>query len=143
MSHLGLAGQTPTIRFVTKALGDRTSRLRERLKVNGMRRQIWIGAGIGITPFIAQMTQRAAEPSAVVVDLLHTTAVEEQAALARLQADAAAANVRLHLLVDARHGRLSGEPLRAAVPDWARASVWFCGLPHFVRALPQGAVPMR
>lgn len=143
--------EAPTLRFVTKALGDHTRRLRERLQVgtpvtvegpygcfdfdDGRARQIWIGAGIGITPFIAQMKQRAAEPSPVVVDLFHTTAVEERAALEKLHADAAASGVRLHLLVDARHGRLSGERLRAAVPDWAQASVWFCGPPHFGRAL--------
>ena len=143
--------EAPTLRFVTKALGDHTRRLRERLQIgtpvtvegpygcfdfdDGLQHQIWIGAGIGITPFIAQMKQRAAEPSAVRVDLFHTTAVEERAALAKLRADADAARVRLHLLVDARHGRLSGERLRAELPDWAQASVWFCGPPHFGRAL--------
>jgi predicted ferric reductase len=63
--------QTRQIVFITKELGDYTSKLRERLKVgtavkvegpygcftfgDQTSRQIWIGAGIGITPFIARM----------------------------------------------------------------------------------------
>ena len=48
-------------------------------------------------------------------------------ALAKLAADAKAAGVRLHVLVDARDGFLDGEIIRAAVADWRRASIWFCG----------------
>jgi predicted ferric reductase len=139
------------ISFITKALGDHTARLAERLKVgmpvtvegpygcfdfdDGMKRQVWIGAGIGITPFVARMKQLAAQGTPVDVDLFHTTAVLEPAALAKLEADARAAGVRLHVLVDERDGRLSGERLRAAVPQWASASVWFCGPPAFGQAL--------
>ncbi len=39
------------------------------------------------------------------------------------------------MLVDARHGRLTGERLRAAVPGWQEASVWFCGPAGFGEAL--------
>ena len=39
------------------------------------------------------------------------------------------------MLVDARDGRLTGERLRAAVPDWRTASVWFCGPAGFGTAL--------
>ena len=146
--------------FVTKALGDHTRTLPEALHVGDRvtvegpygcftfggpeRRQIWIGAGIGITPFLARMKQLAREPGAAgsggaarEIDLFHPTAVEDPAALARLAAEAAAAGVRLHVLVDARDGRLSGERLRAAVPAWREASVWFCGPAGFGRALRQ------
>jgi predicted ferric reductase len=41
----------------------------------------------------------------------------------------------LHVLVDARDGRLNGDRIRAAVPDWASASLWFCSPPAFGRAL--------
>ena len=137
--------------FITKALGDHTSRLRERLKI-GMRvtvegpygrfdfednqpRQIWIGAGIGITPFVARLKQRAAHPDTKTIDLFHPTAEFEQAAIDRLTADAEAAGVRLHLLVDGKNGRLNGEGIRAAVPEWRSASFWFCGPPGFGEAL--------
>src|SRR3546814_10400709 len=45
----------------------------------------------------------------------------------KLQADAASAHLRLHVLVDARDGGLDGERIRAAVPEWREASLWFCG----------------
>jgi predicted ferric reductase len=137
--------------FITKALGDHTSRLRERLKtgmpvtVEGpygcfdfedkQPRQIWVGAGIGITPFVARLKHRATTPDAKAIDLFHPTADFEQAAIDRLTADAAAAGVRLHLLVDGKDGRLNGELIRTAVPDWRSASFWFCGPPGFGQAL--------
>lgn len=145
------------ITFITKALGDHTSALKETLSVglpvvvegpygrflfeDGPRRQVWVGAGIGITPFVARMKQLAATPGhGFVVDLFHPTAVYEVAAIAKLKADARAAGVRLHLLVDERDGRLDGARLRAAVPDWRDASVWFCGPPHFGSTLRRDLV---
>ncbi|MFX6186356.1 hypothetical protein ABTF43_17885, partial [Acinetobacter baumannii] len=82
-----------------------------------------------------RMKQRAATPDARAIDLFHPTADFDQSAIDHLTADAAAAGVRLHLLVDARDGRLTGERIRAAVPDWASASIWFCGPPRFGEAL--------
>ncbi len=143
--------QERRITFITKALGDHTGRLHERLKVGmpvtvegpygcfdfegGPPRQVWIGAGIGITPFVARMKQLAAQGRRVEVDLFHPTAVYEPAAIEKLQADAHFAGVRLHVLMDECDGRLDGERLRAAVPDWREASVWFCGPPAFGHAL--------
>jgi Predicted ferric reductase len=137
--------------FITKALGDHTGRLRERLKIgmpvtvegpygcfdfeDAQPRQIWVGAGIGITPFIARLKHRAATPDAKTIDLFHPTAEFDQAAIDRLTADADAAGVRLHLLVGAKDGRLNGERIRAAVPEWQSASLWFCGPPGFGQAL--------
>lgn len=150
--------------FITKALGDHTSRLRERLKVgmpitvegpygcfdfeDAQSHQVWIGAGIGITPFVARLKHRAATPDTKVVDLFHPTADFEQAAIDRLTADADAAGVRLHLLVDGKDGRLNGEYIRNLVPDWQTASFWFCGPPAFGQALredliAQGVPPER
>jgi predicted ferric reductase len=43
--------------------------------------------------------------------------------------------VRVHVLHDPRDGRLTGERIRAAVPDWREASFWFCGPPGFGVAL--------
>ena len=140
------------ITFITKALGDHTAALPQKLRLGQAvtvegpygcftfdapePRQIWIGAGIGITPFIARMKALAQSGGAAgTVDLFHPTVVEDPAALARLRADADAAGVRLHVLVDARDGLLSGERLRAAVPGWREASVWFCGPAGFGQAL--------
>lgn len=137
--------------FITKALGDHTGRLRERLKIgmpvtvegpygcfdfeDAQPRQIWVGAGIGITPFVARLKQHAATPDTTTVDLFHPTAEFDRAAIDRLTADAEAAGVRLYLLVSAKDGRLNGERIRAAVPEWRSASIWFCGPPGFGQAL--------
>lgn len=147
----------PRIRFVIKALGDHTRQLREQLQVgqalkiegpygcftfdDGRARQIWIGGGIGITPFIGRMqhmtTEQAARdwPAGQQIDLFHSTTEVDQHALDRLAAAAQSVHVRLHVLVDARDGYLTGERLRTAVPDWREASIWFCGPAGFGEAL--------
>ena len=56
-------------------------------------------------------------------------------ALGKMRADAQAAGIRLHVLVDARDGLLSGERLRRMVAGWRDASVWFCGPAGFGQAL--------
>lgn len=56
-------------------------------------------------------------------------------AIEKLRADSQAAGVVLHLLIDKQNGRLTGERLRAMVPGWKDASVWFCGPTAFGRAL--------
>lgn len=138
--------------FITKALGDHTAELPTLLRQgspvtvegpygcfdfeDGHARQIWIGAGIGITPFISRMQQLAqAGGPPPQIDLFHPTADYSQAAIDKLTADAAAARIRLHILVSGKDGRLDGEHIRAKVPDWADASIWFCGPPAFGQAL--------
>lgn len=144
--------RVPQVVFCKKELGDHTSGLKDRLTA-GMpvtvegpygrftfadqrTHQIWIGAGIGITPFVARMKELALHPDRRHrIDLFHTTTDFSQEAIDQLVADARAAEVRLHLLVDSKHGKLNGERIRAAVPDWGGASVWFCGPPGFGEAV--------
>jgi predicted ferric reductase len=139
------------ITFLIKALGDYTERLPSDLAVGHTaeiegpygqftfqgtkRRQIWVGAGIGITPFVARMKTLATAPDGKQIDLFHTTAVLDPRAMAKMQVDAAAAGVRLHVLHDPRDGRLDAQRLCAAVPEWGDADVWFCGPPAFGHAL--------
>ncbi len=147
----------PRITFVTKELGDHTRRLRESLKVgqeirvegpygcftfdDDCRNQIWVGGGIGITPFIARMKHMAVRgqmpdwPEGQSVDLFHTTSDVDEGALAKLAEEARFANVRLHVLISARDGRLTGARIRGAVPNWREASIWFCGPAGFGTAL--------
>jgi predicted ferric reductase len=140
-----------TIGFIAKELGDHTARLRDhfitgrQVRVegpygrfdfdDGKGRQIWVGAGIGITLFVAKMRDRAKLPSDAVVDLFHTTTDVSEEALAKMRADAGAARVRLHIFVSGQDGRLDGKKIRAAAPDWAAASLWFCGPAGFGAAL--------
>ncbi|WP_101339529.1 ferric reductase-like transmembrane domain-containing protein [Cereibacter azotoformans] len=141
------------IRFVTKALGDHTSQVGQRLEVgqsvtvegpygcftfqDDCPVQIWIGGGIGITPFIGAMQARAQQGWGrdKVIHLFHTTAEVDENALSRIRDDAAAAGVTLHLMIDSRDGRLTGDRIRAAVPDWREASLWFCGPEAFGQAI--------
>ena len=139
--------------FITKALGDHTSTLPDRLTVgqdvtvegpygfftfeDDRPRQIWIGAGIGVTPFIARMKQIAQDPPSPEqeIHLFHPTADYSAEAIAKLTADATRAGVHLHVLHDQRDGRLNGERIRAEVPGWQEASIWFCGPAGFGHAL--------
>lgn len=145
------------INFIVKELGDHTRRLKDKLSVgqeisiegpygcftfdDDRQHQIWIGAGIGITPFIARMKylaelrKNAGEHPPLRIDLFHPTADYDEIAERKLRADAEAAGVRLHFLVDARDGRLNGERIRAEIPDWQEASIWFCGPARFGDAL--------
>lgn len=129
--------------FLIKGLGDYTKALPgllhpgDLLRVEGpygqfkfegrKPRQIWVGGGIGITPFIARLQHLAKLPDGKTIDLFHTTGDVDEAAFARLRAAARAAHVRLHLMVDAVDGRLSADRLRSLVPDWRAADIWFCG----------------
>lgn len=147
----------PKITFITKELGDHTRRLREKLRVgqkvrvegpygcftfdDDHPRQIWIGGGIGITPFIARMKHMALRedapdwPDGQVIDLFHTTSDVDETALEKLAADAEAAKVRLDVLISPRDGHLTGARIREVVPDWRNASIWFCGPAGFGAAL--------
>ncbi|MBN1006740.1 ferric reductase-like transmembrane domain-containing protein [Amphritea pacifica] len=141
----------PRIVFITKALGDHTGRLRDQLKTgmpvtvegpygcfdftDAPPRQIWIGAGIGITPFIARMKELAKIPGDKPIDLFHPTADFDQNAIDKLTADAAAAGVTLHLLVSGKEGRLDCNRICSTIPQWSAASVWFCGPAAFGQSL--------
>lgn len=142
---------TRRIAFITKGLGDYTNFLPEHLAVGDAAtvegpygrftfdddtpRQIWIGGGIGITPFIARMKQLAMSPETRQIDLIHSVPDIAPEALDLLKADAEAAGVNLHLMIDSRDGVLTGDRLRQMVPEWKTASVWFCGPAGFGRAM--------
>lgn len=141
------------IKFVAKALGDYTAQLGARLEIgqpvtvegpygcftfyDDCPVQIWIGGGIGITPFIGAMEALALQGGATTksIHFFHTTAEVDEMALARLRADADAAGIILHLMIDADDGQLTGDRIRAAVQDWHKASIWFCGPEAFGAAI--------
>ncbi len=139
------------IRFIIKALGDYTRtiadhvRLGDPVRIEGpygaftfhddAPRQIWIGAGVGVAPFVARMKDLARHSDGKPVDLYHTTKVLEPAAIGLLERDAAAAGVRLHVLWDPRDGRLDARRLAEEVPGWREAEIWFCGPAAFGRVL--------
>ncbi len=139
------------IQFIIKALGDYTRTLADRLRVGNpvtvegpygqfnfqgeQPRQIWVGGGIGITPFIARLKALAQTSDGKAIDLFHSTAVYDAEAIGLLERDAQAAKVPLHVLWDERDGRLNAERICQTVPDWREADVWFCGPAGFGQAL--------
>ena len=139
------------IAFLVKALGDYTRTLEHRLHVGSVvqvegpygqftfegarERQIWVGGGIGIAPFVARMKALARAPDGKAIDLFHATADYDADAIGLLERDAQAAGVRLHVLWDARDGLLDARRIAAAVPQWREADVWFCGPAAFGQAL--------
>jgi len=148
--------EDPHINFITKGLGDYTELMAEKLRIGDKvvvegpygrftfddkkKRQIWVGAGIGVTPFIARMKQLAREPQDQVIDLFAVSPVDNEEVRHKLTADANAANVRLHIVIDGRDDRLTGQGLRAMVPDWEDASIWFCGPANFGESLRKDMV---
>lgn len=137
--------------FMAKELGDFTSRLRHEYPVgrrirlegpygcfdfeDGKQAQIWIGAGIGITPFLARMRQLARREHTQEIHLFHPTSDDSDAVVGMVENQARAADVTLHVHVTARDGRLDGDTIRRLVPAWRAASIWFCGPFAFGQAL--------
>lgn len=137
--------------FLIKGIGDYTETLADRLKLGDKvivegpygrfdfsgdkPRQIWIAGGIGIAPFIARMEALAEHPDGIAVDLFYSTSSPDEGFIAEVSDQAKSANVRLHVVIPARDGRLSAERIPNLIPDWKSASFWFCGPAEFGRSL--------
>lgn len=144
------------ITFFSKGLGDHTSRLVETLKVgmpieiegpygcfdfdDDRPVQIWIGGGIGITPFIARIKdiiqkREQGEQETRAIHLFHSTREVDEVAFGELRRDAEKAGVTLHLFIDAKDGFLTADRIVNLVPQWQEAGFWFCGPAGFGEAL--------
>ena len=137
--------------FVIKGLGDYTRALPTtlvpgalvtvegpygRFTFNGPhKRQIWVSAGIGITPFISRMQQLATQRDGKIVDLFHATSNPDARVNEGLWRLATEAAVRLHVWVAAESGRLTAAQIMRGVPEWKSADVWFCGPAEFGKQL--------
>ncbi len=142
--------------FSIKGLGDYTRALPDQLfpgqsvtvegpygrfDFRGERaRQIWIGGGIGITPFIARLQALAEEREHGPVDLIYSTNAPAEAFIANIRQLAEEAGVNFHLIVTPRDGPLTLDRLAAMVPEWKEADVWFCGPLGFGHALRDAMV---
>ncbi len=71
------------------------------------------------------------------IDLFYAPAQPYQLAVHELRQLALEAGVKLHVLVEARDGRLTTQKICETVPDWATSDVWFCGPTGFGEALKQ------
>lgn len=133
--------------FLIKELGDYTRALPTTVKQGALvtvegpygrfnfhgthPRQIWISAGIGITPFISRMQQLADHPDGKIIDLYHATGKRDIRPVDKLRRLAKDAHVRLHVWVREEDGRLTAERIRSAVTEWKSSDIWFCGPVEF------------
>ncbi len=139
------------MRFAIKELGDYTRTLPATLKAGNLVKvegpygqfnfignkphQIWVGGGIGITPFISRMERLAKRSDGKIIDLFYTTKVPDDEFIGNLQRAAHAAKIQLHVLVDAKDGLLNAERICRAVPKWKSSDIWFCGPAGFGKNL--------
>ena len=136
--------------FTIKALGDYTRTLAEslhlgqgvvvegpygRFNFQGTRsRQIWIGGGVGITPFIAALKARTKDDQRSSVDLFYATRTADPVFTASIRELAEQTDVRFHALED-RNGLLTLDHIEALIPEWKQADIWFCGPAGLATAL--------
>jgi predicted ferric reductase len=133
-----------TVRMSVAKLGDSTRNFHRDLKVGSTARiegpfgrferkdgaspEIWIAAGIGITPFLAWAHALKAQTGAI--HLFYCVKTESQAAhldeLKKLVADKPA--LHLHMHISESSGRISADKIeQAAGIDLAKVSIAFCG----------------
>lgn len=131
-----------TLTLAIKALGDYTTHLPQRLapgqraKLEGpygrfdfedaAPHQIWIGGGIGVTPFLARLQALAQSPDGRRVDFFYSLPRRHHGDVSdQLSALCASTGVRLHLReTDVENGLTQAE-IDAAISK--ESSVWFCG----------------
>ncbi|MEO7041390.1 MAG: ferric reductase-like transmembrane domain-containing protein [Gemmatimonadaceae bacterium] len=129
--------------FLIRGLGDYTKALPTTLKVGTLvtvegpygrfnfdgshQRQIWVSAGIGITPFVSRMQELAVHPDGRTIDLFHATSTRDIAPVGQLRKLAESAHVLLRVWVAAEDGRMTGEDIRQVVPEWRASDIWYCG----------------
>ncbi|GAM62276.1 putative oxidoreductase [Vibrio ishigakensis] len=134
---------TNELTFIIKALGDWTRQLRGWMKLDmpvtvegpygdfdfddTCSHQVWVATGIGVTPFIAKMKERAESKPDNKVDLFLAVPIENAEIQARLEQRAVDASVTLHWYITEREERLSVEDIYRQIDDLSDTSVWFCG----------------
>ena len=146
------------VSFLIKELGDYTSGLAGRLKTGDTvkvegpwgrfdfagdaPRQVWVGGGVGVTPFIARMQQLGQSPDGRPVDFFLSVPTPYPVGDDILRHEAEAAGVNLHLHYSDSDGLLTAEHLRRLVPQLAEAGIWFCGPAGLGKSLKEGLEPL-
>jgi predicted ferric reductase len=144
LSHPFTISEAPKngeIQFTIKALGDDTRNLLQTLKVNdeftvsgphgkfdyktGLKNQIWIAGGIGVTPF--RSFSQAQVLKGFSVDFFYAYNNEEEGAYTKELEALASDNLRLHLFNAKEKGFLSAEEISKHVDLKENFDVYFCG----------------
>ena len=151
--------QKPFLTFFVKGLGDYTDKLAKqnltgrKARIDGpygkfyfsddkSPQQIWIGAGIGITPFLARLDELASSKKVNkgqinFVYVIQTISDSEKQKLVEL---AQSAGVRLKIWRTPEEGRFNGSLLRQLFVNWEQSSIWFCGPMTFGETLEDDMV---
>ena len=142
------------VRVTVKALGDFTTPLRNLLELDqrvdiqgpfgrfrrrGKSPEIWIAAGIGITPFLTWAN--AVEPNSETVDWFYCIRSLDQAPHLQEITEIAdrKANLNLHLIVSSQGDRISAKQIASIVSaDLSKTKVSFCGPVSMRRELQTG-----
>ncbi len=148
-----------TLDFQIKALGDYTKKLAGRLRagqairvegpygrfdiarLNHQAQQVWVAAGIGVTPFLAWLAFLQKNPQdAPAADLHYCTRDREtDPFVEKLQTlSASLPSIRLHLYGDRQSERLDGAKLLPAGKTSQPTEIWFCGPNALAAALRKG-----
>ncbi|WP_313067609.1 ferredoxin reductase family protein [Achromobacter animicus] len=147
------------VQFSIKALGDYTRRLQKTLAVGQAvtvegpygcfdyrrdedRPQIWVGAGIGVTPFISWLETLQTHPEDAPVATLYycaRNAADAPFADRLRELCARVPSVKLDVRYSDQHPPLTADVLARARPDGAPwPSIWFCGPTGFADSLKDG-----
>jgi predicted ferric reductase len=139
------------LRFLVKALGDYTTKLQKlqpgaRARVEGPygwfwhrgvdnRRQIWIGGGVGIAPFLGMA--KTVDLSKIGVDLYYCTEGPEHAHLIDELFEIADANPRLRVIPIRKVslGYIEASDIQGVARDIVRSDIFICGPPVMMQNL--------
>ena len=142
-----LASATAPLRVLIKHLGDYTAHSAHYFQAgtpveiegpygcftfeDSAKTQIWIAAGIGITPFIARLEKLATTENTQPIFLFYCYRNADKRLLAELQQKAALANVQLILWNSTHQGHLNAIEIQQRVGNLSNSSAWFCGNRQF------------
>lgn len=156
------APHDPILRFTIKALGDATSRVHEWIEPgmpaviggphgrfdrhNGTQRQVWIGGGVGVTPFLSWLRTLAHEPLTEQVDFFYSSEGPAPFADEVREIDVRHPTLTVHLVDSRAQGFLTPDQVLDAVgPVTPDLSVFLCGpqgmVSAFRKALRSAGVP--
>ncbi len=145
--------QDETLRFTIKRLGDYTGRIGQAIKVGtkakvsgafghfkrrGKNPEIWIAGGIGITPFLAWLSEL--EKTDNPIHLFYCVREENDAIhLEELKSKTKLEGFHLHLVVSSKGQRLSGSMIASNVDFLIKnADVYYCGPESLRKAMLHG-----
>jgi len=140
--------QQRDIRFHIKQLGDYTGQLPTKISLGQTviiegpygrfdfkpvdAKQIWIAAGIGVTPFLSRLQAlgeqaKSTAPNSRPVHFYWCLKDAQGNLVTEVRQLCERANVQLTLVLSSQGESLTGERIREQHDDWCENHIWFCG----------------